>query len=526
MAQTILGIDLGSYSVKIVQIERGFGEFKIVNFFELPLVAEEVLTYEQAASAALTRFFEEHSIVYDSCVLSLPGRMVSARVLELPFTQAKKIDQTLEYELETLVPFDIEDILFDYQILSVGESTSNVLVTYVREEDFKRILHQVQSNGVDPRYMGINTMDLANLSHLGVLPPESSYAILDLGHSQTNMVVLEGTQLKGVRCFSWGGNDLNQAIAQSGQMSLEEAEDFKLEKGQVVEKSDDPRLQAVKESVDLLLQQIRQTLFSFYDSGKKPIEALYLSGGTSRLNGLDSYLSHRLKFNVSPLDVLEEAFSDLSNPDQVRPLISTALASALRAVFPNKTIKINFRRGIHGYKKDIEQLGGTLKRIGALAVSAAVLGLIYFIISYVNLSGQVGKMNKSVTQLMKTSVTGLPKKGVKSTKSALSILTGKISELDEKLKKVQWDKQRSGLEILKMISEAMPPREQLVVDIDDVSITTDRVRLEGRTGSYEGVDKVKTSMEKVKDFKNVQTGNVRKGVREQIKFTLSFDLAG
>ncbi len=99
MSQTILGIDLGSYSVKISQVLRGLGEFKLVNFFEVPLVGSEVLTYLESASAALSKFFSENNVNYDYCVLSLPGNIVSFRTLEMPFANLKKIDQTLELEL-------------------------------------------------------------------------------------------------------------------------------------------------------------------------------------------------------------------------------------------------------------------------------------------------------------------------------------------------------------------------------------------------------------------------------------------
>jgi hypothetical protein len=189
-------------------------------------------------------------------------------------------------------------------------------------------------------------------------------------------------------------------------------------------------------------------------------------------------------------------------------------------------VKINFRRGEYGFKKDIEQLGGALKKMGFMAASVAVLGFIYFIVSYMNLSSQVIKMNKNVVSIVKASVPKLPKEGIKSASSALTFLQGKVSEIDDKLKKVQGGNSLGALQILKLVSTAIPPRDQLVVDIDNINITEDRVRLEGRTVSYEGVDKVKVALEKVPNFKNVESGNVRKGVRDEIKFSLSFDISG
>lgn len=524
MAQTVLGIDLGSYSVKIAQVERGFGEFKLVNFFEVPLVAEEVLTYEQSASAALTKFVQENAINYDACVVSLPGHLASFRAMTMPFGNVKKIDQTLEFELETLIPFDIEDVLFDYTILSSSPQESKILAAYTREADFKRFLTQIQTSGIDPRYMGVDTIDLSYLSLPGFLPPEGQYALLDLGHSKSNLMILEGNKIKGLRCLSWGGHQITQTIAKELDIPYDKAEAWKHAKGQVLAGSDDPGLKAIYACVEDLQQQLKQTLFAFYESGERPIEALYLSGGSSRLLGIDAFFSSRLNINVGQLDVLDDSFTELHDREGVRHVIPTAFSEALRAVYPNKGAKINLRRGDYAYKKDIEQIGGSLKRIGMVAASVAVLALAYFVLAYMTLSSQVDKMNKNVAKMVKANVPDLPKGGTQSAKQAVTVLDGRISAITEKLKRVQGGGSVSALDLLKAISGAMPSRDELVVDIDDLNIAPERVRLEGRTVSYEGVDKVKASMEKVKIFKNVQTGNVRKGVRDEIKFSLSFDV--
>lgn len=524
MAQTFLGIDLGSYSVKIAQVQRGFGEFKLVNFFEVPLVAEEVLTYHEAASAALNKFLADNPIPFDSCVVPLPGDMVSYRAIDLPFKNPKKIDQTLEFELEALVPFEIDEVVFDYTILSSEENSSRVLATYLPEEKFKEFLEQIQKTGIDPRFIGTDTLDLSYLTLSGALPPQGRYGILDIGHRKTNLMVMEGPQIKLVRCLSWGGDHITKAISEAGDLDYDEAENYKHSKGQLVENSSDPIPQAIAAEFKKMGLSLRQTLFSFYESGEEPIEALYLSGGTSRLGGIETYYSHLLNINVSMLDVLEDSFTDLHDRERPKLIIPTALGAAFHGVFPNKGPKVNFRRGEFAYKKDIEELGGSFKKIGVMAAGVVLIGLVYFLISYFTLSSQVETMNKNVSKLVKTSVTDLPKKGLKSTKDAISMLQGRISSMNERLKNVQGESSLSALQILRMVSAGMPPREELVVDIDDINISPARVRLEGRTGSYEAVDKVKSSMEQIKEFRNVQTGNVRKGVRDEIKFSLSFDI--
>jgi len=524
MAQTVLGIDFGSYSVKIAQVERGFGEFKLVNFFEVPLVGEEVLTYQESASAALGKFLSENPIPYDSCVVSLPGHMVSFRIIELPFNNPRKIDQTFEFELESLIPFEIDETIFDYSIISHTEDNSKVLTAYLPEETFKEFLNRVQKSGVDPRYVGVDTSDLSYLSNLGVLPPQGRYAILDLGHTKSNFILIDGNKVKTVRCFSWGGVRLTRVIEKFGKMDYESAENYKHSQAKVQSKAKDDIGKALYHEYEDLGLQIRQTLFAFYESGEAPIEALYLCGGTSKIEGGEAFFAQLLNINVSTLDVLDDSYTEIRERERARPIIPTAFGAALHGVFPSKGARINFRRGDYSYKKDIEELGGTFKKIGVMFAAVVGIGLIYFIVSYSTLSSQVEAMNKNVSKMVKSSVKDLPKKGLKSTKSALSMLTGKISTINDKLKLVEGDSSLSSLQVLKIVSGAMPPRDQLVMNIDDINITPNRVRLEGRVSTYEAVDKIKSSLEKIPQFKNVQTGNVRKGVRDEIKFSLSFDV--
>ena len=82
----------------------------------------------------------------------------------------------------------------------------------------------------------------------------------------------------------------------------------------------------------------------------------------------------------------------------------------------------------------------------------------------------------------------------------------------------------SPIDILKEISELMPPRSEIAIDVEQISIAQDRVTLKGRTNSFETVDKIKMAMEKSEKFKNVTTGNVGKGTKGEVKFDLSMEI--
>ena len=118
----------------------------------------------------------------------------------------------------------------------------------------------------------------------------------------------------------------------------------------------------------------------------------------------------------------------------------------------------------------------------------------------------------------------LPKKSLANPKNVLSILTGRVTEASEKKKKLQEEISLSVLDILKEVSATLPAKEAVTLDIDDMTLAQDHLRMSGKTNSFEAVDQIKTSIAKSTRFKNVTTDNVRKGIGDQIRFDLSMDL--
>lgn len=527
MAQVILGVDVGSYSIKIARVERGMGEFHLTDFYEIPVTAHDVLTPDQTTEALLSKFIKENQIQYDTVVSSLSGLQCAFRNLEFPFTQTRKIDSAIEFELENYVPFPLEDLTVDYIVLEKGVSTSKVLSVYTPKAEFIKFLNILTNAQCEPRYVGIECLDLANLHLSGMLPPQGNYAILDIGHSKTNICVMQGSKLKAVRTLAIGGKHITQAIAKAMKVDFAKAEEIKIKKGQVSALEQSDALAEVIEGVlkDLLIQ-VRQTLFALYEKGEAKIEAVYLCGGTSRLSGIDQFVSTHLRLNVSPLDVLDYSFNKLSDSESARPIISPALAMIFKVVYPSKSVGVNLRRGEFAYKRDIQIISGQFTQFAVLAASVVILGIVYFSVSIYLLSSREKKMDKSVTKILTQGIPNPPKKlPTGGAQGALSYVNSKITEANDRLKKMEGSNGLSAFEILRLVSANLPPRQDLKLDIDDVNISQDHVRMEGRTVSYEAVDKIKSALEKVPNFKNVQTGNVRKGIQQdEIKFSLSLDV--
>ncbi len=532
MPQRILGIDIGSYSIKVAEIERSFRSFQLVGFFEQPVVAYETLGKEGSTTQALVKLFEEYNLTTDMIYTALPGQTTAHRVIDLPFAEFKKVDATIEFEIENYVPFPLEDLLIDYEMLSSSKTASTVLVSYSKKSDFVKFLNMMSEANVDPRFVGSEPVEIANIMKLGLLQPEGAYALLDLGHEKTNVAIFVGSELRYVRTVTIGGRDLTRAIADSLKIPLAEAERMKIEVGQVgpalegVDATTRAVSEAMKAPLDELLLNLKQTFMAFQELKGEVIQALLLCGGTSRLPGIDNFLSGELRKNVSFLDCLDLPFNQLSDSNWCRSIAGSALSLAYRGVVGSGVRDIQFRRGEFAFQGEVKDVSSLAKQVAVMMGLVVFFALGSFVTSYAALKGRVKGHATRITAVASNALPDIPKKTLSSPNAILSTLTGKMSEVQEKKKKIEEETEVSILDILKEFSSMVPPRDGAVLDVDDLTIVSRRLRIQGKTSSFEGVDQIKTALSKSKIFKNVATENVKKETKGGVRFNMSLELGG
>src|SRR5450755_4194330 len=124
MATRIWGIDLGSHSVKLCEIETSFRGFALSGFQAQRVVIPEggeLLAAQMTAVQGLLKSFAGRP---ETFVLALPGVGAATHMVSLPFVDARKVEQTLSFEVEGQIPFDLKDVIYDYQVLDQGRGRS------------------------------------------------------------------------------------------------------------------------------------------------------------------------------------------------------------------------------------------------------------------------------------------------------------------------------------------------------------------------------------------------------------------
>ena len=140
MAHRILGIDLGTWSVKVAELEAGFRSSRLLGLYEKPLVekleGESDLQQRARTAAAL---IAEHQLTPEMCATSLGGD-ATLRLITLPFSDPKKIEQVLGYELESQILGEITDLVFDSVISSTHGESTNVIAVAMEREKVKAVI--------------------------------------------------------------------------------------------------------------------------------------------------------------------------------------------------------------------------------------------------------------------------------------------------------------------------------------------------------------------------------------------------
>ena len=204
MAQTVIGLDIGTWSIKAAVLESTLRGFSLVEVAEhhLPRGVDGNLLNEDRTSSlqALLRDVRPPEVV----ATAVAGRHAMTRELSLPFSDDKKIATVLGFELEELLPLDIDELVYDYEPLEQGPDGANLLCAAVDKGWFSDFLAELQAADIDPKVVTLDAMAYAHL--LASLGDEEEVqgcvALVDVGHETTSVTVIQDGKVRTARTIA------------------------------------------------------------------------------------------------------------------------------------------------------------------------------------------------------------------------------------------------------------------------------------------------------------------------------------
>jgi type IV pilus assembly protein PilM len=343
--KAVVGLDIGSSAVKAVELKQTGKTYRVAAFGSEPVppdsIVDGAIIDGTAVADAIHRLFESHAFKTKDVAASLSGNAVIVKKINLPAMTDAELAESIYWEAEQYIPFDIQDVNLDYQILNPGTSpesngTMEVLLVAAKKDKIADYTGVISQAGRNPVVVDVDAFALQNAFELNYAPEAGVVTVLlNAGASAVNINIMSGDQSLFTRDISIGGNAYTEAVQKELSLPFDRAEQLK--KGQDVDgiRFEDaaPVLHAMTENV---LLEIQKT-FDFFKAtaSSDRVDRVLLSGGASRVDGFARALEERLSAPVESFDPFRKiAFTPdklgMTDVDNVVPTAAVAVGLALR----------------------------------------------------------------------------------------------------------------------------------------------------------------------------------------------------
>ncbi len=524
MAQRILGLDLGAHAVKAVLVESTFRGFAVVGTAQVPVAAGGDLPLPARHAAAVKALLAESGLAFDSAVVALPGSGVSSVVVTLPFTDPRRIEQTVGFEIEGQIPFDLAEVAWDWQPLAARDGKTDLLVAVTRKEELAAVVSALGEVGVDPRAVLPAAPAYASLFALGAiapLPPPApaaegagpaegpppAEALVDVGHERTSIAVIADGACEAARTFAFGTAQLARALARELRISEEEAaralaaEDG----GAALGPGAGDTLQR---ALVPLVRELRATLRAWRARvGQRRVGRLSIAGGVAGLPLLSAALAPEVEGPAAPLVLAGPAAEKIGAAEA--PGLALPLALALRGHQGSRAPRMNLRRGDLAFTRDFEHVKGKLARLGAYAALVLLLAVASAGVKAFALVRQENALDRALCDAQQK-ILG---KCYPDFEQAESILRGRATP-GASLPRV------SAVDLFAELTEKVPAN--VALRFERIEVTRDKLHLVGTTDAPENVDRIVGGLKGSRCFADARSGGARRRSNDS-KFEFSID---
>lgn len=340
----LVGLDIGSSSVKAVELTGKPGSLSLVNLgfegLQPDTVVDGQIMELNDVSGVISGLFAANQFKTDRVAAGVSGSSVIVKNIIVPQMTREELEESIDWHAEEHIPFEISDVSLDYQVVGSGADSLHVLMAACKRDFVANLKQAIQLAGKQPAVIDVDAFALQNCYEVNYEPSDNlAVALLNVGASTMNINILRGVRSVFTRDVSVGGNQYTSLLQKELGLTYEQAEQVK--RGNAVAGSfEGVDIDGALETVsDMLALEISKT-FDFYratadDDGS--VQKILISGGGSKLRGLPEYLSNRFEIPVERLDPFRRINFDARrfDPDYMRevvPEMAVAVGLALRGV--------------------------------------------------------------------------------------------------------------------------------------------------------------------------------------------------
>jgi len=317
--KSFLAVDFGAGSLKLAEFEPNeAGGLRLKQYGIKPLGLEgaQEATREATMQKALQELLAEKSYGSKQVNACAPGFHVFSKFVKLPPVDTSKVTQIIRYEAQQNVPFPLDQVVWDYQILGASATSElEVLLVAIKSEIVEGLFRVAEGAGLKLKLVDASPAALCNAFRYNYGDLEGCTMLLDIGAKTSNLLFFEKGKVYS-RSINIGANSITQDFANEAKLKFPEAEATKIEKGSVslggaYEEPEDPKAAAIakiaRQVMTRLHIQVNQTIqfFRGQQGGSAP-QRLFLSGGAS-------IMPYTAQFFAEKLNVPVEYFNPFRN---------------------------------------------------------------------------------------------------------------------------------------------------------------------------------------------------------------------
>jgi len=351
----LVGIDIGSHSIKIAEVEDSKRGMVLRNFGMIALPHEAIMDGSikemELVSVALKNLLKNLRIKNKNSAASISGYSVIVKKITIPRKGEEDLEKSIHNEAEQYIPFDINDVNLDFQILpsemkeeaeeeekEEKEGLMDILLVAAKKDIVDEYISLFQLSELNPMVLDIDAFALQNAFEVSSAEQSGCHALVHIGAQQLTInVVREGVSVF-TRDSSYGGAQITSEIQRKFEISYEEAEKFKLGVTPI-DLDQRPILEDIFSStVTRWSHEIKRALDFVATTfiGIK-VDDILLSGGSSLIPGFSKYLSMETDLHVSNLNPfanleIKEKLFDAAYLNYCAPLAVIAIGLALRSI--------------------------------------------------------------------------------------------------------------------------------------------------------------------------------------------------
>lgn len=331
-----IGLDLGSHSIKCVELDIVNKNPTIINFsvfesdkLKLDFNSEDSINLY---ISKIKEFFNETDFKSKEVHLSLPDTDVFVSVQSLPKMNVSEIRNYISLQASDIFPENISNLTFDFKIIEQN-SKLEVLVVGAKKDRVEKYINLIKRCDLTPKLIEAKSISLSRL--IDTKENKKAVIILDFGFNASTLQISFQQNPRFIKTIAIGSMSFNKALVQNLSLSLIQADEYKKSYGMLLEAGEGRVYEYMKPLVDSFILDIKRSIVYFTEKNKGlEIDQVYLSGGLALMPGISEYMEKNLNYKVTVYDIFSKirVSSDLRKYERalsaIGPLLTTSIGSA------------------------------------------------------------------------------------------------------------------------------------------------------------------------------------------------------